>query len=1131
MDATKRSTMSQDQRRESATPQHSIPRAPPLPAPKPLQRARDVAYRVFGYPTSRPSSGHDEQLGDRLTYAPGVRHASLGPYQNATASHRTGLEINTLAINEKGTHALLGGREIFKTIKIEDGACIEDLNLRTTIRSRPTEASGKPRHKYSVDIADVAWAKGDSVDLVAAATSSGKIILYDLGHAGLQAAQLHEHARQVHKVTFNPHRGSLLLSGSQDGTVRLWDVRDVRHQASTLQSKRKYSGQSDGVRDVKWSPTDGVDFAFGTDSGWVQAWDMRHLKTAKIKIPAHALSCNTIDWHPDGKHVVSGSSDKIVRVWDLTNTGRQRAGWEIKTPYPVLNARWRPSCESSLPQYHGIRQCTQLVTAYDREHPVIHVWDFRRPTLPFREMSPCSSAPTDLLWHSQDLLWTVGREGIFLQSDVQHASKVINNRALQSFATSPGGDLTFIVQKRKQLCVPHYLRPTTKTKSTGSSLSVSPDSNFLSRSWADDSLDHSFLSVSPSGQITRSNDKFKMPPTAPVTGTAIIPFDMIINDKYQYAPRQVGVVGRMPYQVDPGIFGYLAQQCCATVRLSQTLDETFLQSVQEAFDNNSHHAYKAGQYLLAQSWKIVGTAVLRHLKARAQHQKERQKKKGSDLTKILAEPRMGELAVKLLRDNNKSLMLETASMQLTSNLAQQLVAPDSTSSVPTPLARPVAGAKLTAFRESGKLPDPDIDDCLALPPSLEFSVPERAGPNGKLTSHNLESHEQRHQQRSEDRIDMVRRWSVQHKEPLRQDSRDCHTIKVPPKLHKHDSDESFAFLAGSTDSKGPSLPASYISDVPVDTIVESSLRVPAPNGHDPMAPHTENNLVVRSDSTLDDSVPAVPTNARRAIIKTSAALVDHEAPISYATDSEPLQYLPDAEYSHLDLEENQPFSMIEMLNDLIKYYAANADAQSAALMVTLLLPLLPQTHPLSVEAKNATILSYTDTYSSMGFTSDEIETIFNQRLEHAIMAGSQPLQIEAILSTYHEQLLTHRLFNAAAHLRKLCYPAYPAVYEDFVKDNEIRLKCGGCGKLVAGGMIHFRCIDCNEKHAPCPICWLNASPYGSDKMMTACLLCNHSGHAACIRQWFGEMNGDGCPTGCGCECIARGEKGKKGEKR
>ena len=208
-------------RRNSAIPfaaAESIPNAPPLPAPRPFQRARDAATRFFGY-QSRPVSPQED---DRIVTTGRARFASLGATQNATASHRTGLEINTIAINESGSHAILAGKEIFKTVKVVDGKCAEELNLRSAIRSTPTQASGKARQIYSIDIADVAWAKGDCGDYVAAATSSGKIILYDLGHAGMQAALLHEHFRQVHKVTFNPHRGSLLLSQPRSPSLMIY---------------------------------------------------------------------------------------------------------------------------------------------------------------------------------------------------------------------------------------------------------------------------------------------------------------------------------------------------------------------------------------------------------------------------------------------------------------------------------------------------------------------------------------------------------------------------------------------------------------------------------------------------------------------------------------------------------------------------------------------------------------------------------------------------------------------------------------------------------------------------------------------------------------------------------------------
>jgi len=567
-------TMSNDQSSRRATgvsaaSPTSIPSAPPLPAPQPLQRARDAAYRIIGFASqpSRPSSP--------VIRGPGAGRSAILGAQNATASHKTGLEINTIAISESGTHALVGGKEIFKTIRVQDGSCAEDLNLRTAIRSTPFHASGKPRQQYSIDIADVAWAKGDCGNYVAAATSSGKIILYDLGHAGLQAAQLHEHYRQVHRVTFNPHRGNLLLSGSQDGTVRLWDVRDARNQASTLQSKRKYSGQGDGVRDVKWSLTDGVDFAFGTDSGDIQRWDIRNLKAAKVKIPAHALACNTIDWHPDGKHILSASLDKTVRVWDFSTDRRQKPACEIKTPYPVMNARWRPSCETLLPNNKAARQCTQIVSSYTRDHPVVHIWDFRRSALPFREMSPYPSAPTDLIWHSQDLLWTVGREGIFLQSDVQHASKVIDRRNLQSFAVSSQGDVKFVVQKRRQRRVPTHRTPPSFTSNTSSGLSTSPEDVVSHRSWTDDSLDHSFLSHhSPSEQHSHSHGNAKMAQSGS-SQSAVILLDDILNDGYSFQPTQYGGMGRLPFLQDPSVFAVLAENYIGSIEIKAEITEDF----------------------------------------------------------------------------------------------------------------------------------------------------------------------------------------------------------------------------------------------------------------------------------------------------------------------------------------------------------------------------------------------------------------------------------------------------------------------------------------------------------------------------------------------------------------------------
>ncbi|KAK0924932.1 SEA (Seh1-associated) complex subunit [Friedmanniomyces endolithicus] len=876
---------SERSRRSSAVHSSSatVPSAPPLPAalpaPRPLQRARDAAYRFIGYPPSRPSSA--QSPGEDRPWLSG-RLPTLGATENAMASHKTGLEINAIAVNGSGTHVLLGGKEIFKTVKVENGVCIEEINLRTAIRSTPTSASGRPRQTYSIDIADVAWAKGNSSHFVAAATSSGKIILYDLGHAGIQAAQLHEHFRQVHKVTFNPHSGNLLLSGSQDGTVRLWDIRDARDQASTLRSKRKYSGQSDGVRDVKWSPTDGVDFAFGTDSGWVQCWDMRNLNAPKVKIPAHALSCNIVDWHPDGKHLASAGSDKTVRVWDVSGHRRGKASWEIKTPYPVLNARWRPSCESSMPADNGARQCTQLVTGYDREHPTLHLWDFRRPALPFREMVPYPSAPTDLTWHSRDLLWTVGREGVFLQADIQHASKVIDKRNLQTFDVSSSGEVNFVVQKRgQQRRSPNlsskrntttFLPGTNDSQSTTDAAtgapidSVAPRSSPLthvSRSWQDDSLDHSFLSIRPARQSKRSNSGVKASSSS--HNPAILVLDRILHNRMSFSPQQLAVRGILPYHLDPKVFRFLASNYARIPHLAAEADEVLAGSLLRGLQRNHDAAETAGLYQLAQTWKIVGFAADNFLKAGA-----------------------GSVS----------------------------------------------------------------------------AVANSAG---------------------------------------------------------------------------------------------------APAGGD---------------------------GGRRGVEQGG---------------------------------EGSPFALGRLLPELLRYHTGRGDAQTATQMLLLLVPLLPCSCPLPDDVAERNTLAYQDALSLAGSLPQEIAAIIDAHLAHLVQKGLNPLQVESILCTYHEQLLQNRLFAEAASIRKLAFPAFPSVYEDYMTDNHVHLKCSKCGKPVERGAEKHKCEGGDTGMEACPYCWEVSSPFGMGRLMATCLLCNHSMHAGCAKEWFGRGGGDGCAVeGCLCRCVAQG---------
>ncbi|PPJ58210.1 hypothetical protein CBER1_02631 [Cercospora berteroae] len=1149
------------------------PRAPPLPAPnpRPLQRARDAASRLLGY--SRPPSPQGAQDDDRYSHGGSqfMRSAPLSASQNATTSHKTGLEIKTISINESGSHAIIAGKEIFKTVSVVDGRCAEDLNLRSKIRSTPNQASGQPRQIYSIDLADVAWAKGNTGQYVAAATSSGKIIVYDLGHAGLQAAQLIEHKRQVHNVTFSPHQGSLLLSGSQDGTVRLWDVRDVRNQRQVgdIQSKRRFQGQSDGVRDVKWSPTEGLDFAFGTDAGEVQRWDMRNLKAPKIRIPAHSLACNAVDWHPDGKHIVTAGSDKTIRVFDVSGSRPKKASWEIKAAHPVMNIRWRPSCRSAIAQDDGAGLCTQVVACYDRDHPVLHVWDFRRPLLPFRELQPYASAPTDMLWHSQDLLWTVGREGTFLQTDIQHTSKVIDRCNLQTLDVSPLGELTFVTQSRKQRRVPKP-NPALPTPQKPTSFGTSPESTFLSRSWADDSLDSSFLSLLPAKRQPRTSNSGRFVSATPTPRaqkhSATIKLDDVLTNRKSFRPQQVACRGQLPSHNNRRFIAYMADRWATEFRAAPN-DPTFLAVVDKAFKENEDCAASLGLLREAQTWKMVNHCVIKHLTDRAVLKARRASQKPSPQVNGTQHTSIEGLATRLAAQHLKSPVHSPASLRPAQTIAQHLTQAESTSNVPTPLARPSNG-------DREPLPDIEAGEPVTLPPSLTSSMlkPPPAPPiplsssTRRLTMDSL-AEMQKHQTYEEtaERSEMVKRWSAQSKNVLNLDPVDNQGVRIPlAKLENHGSGESFQFLEDSAGSREASFPASFES--------HKSAGLPMVAAHPPRprprrVQTTESEIPTdnRRDADVEQAIfaespeaskdhwdrgpaplaareqrPPDVAQGRSAVVKKNLgfehclrgtewrepelkiARIAVETITGYASEAPPDGLTDEAD---IDLEENAIWTIVEMLQQLINFYSNEQPfPQMASVLLLLVGPLLPRTHPLPIPEIHQTVSSYVDHFiNSLGWNPEEVPALIQQCFEQPMRAGLQPLQVESILSTYHEQLLRYQLFDAAAVLRQLSYPAYPAVYEDFLGDNRVYLSCGGCGKPVLASSDTLRCQSCRKKQEPCPICWMKNSPFEThtSTLHSMCLLCGHSGHAACLYDWYVVAKGRGCPTaGCPCDCGA-----------
>jgi hypothetical protein len=686
-------------------------------------------------------------------------------------------------------------------------------------------------------IHDVKWSHGQFSTHIATAAANGKVVLYDLNRVGVELARLHEHTRQVHKLAFNPHQGYLLLSASHDSTVRLWDLRAMRKDIMTCRSRDQYLGMNGGIRDVQWSPTDALEFAFGTDNGTIQRWDFRHAKGPKQKITAHdQRMCTSIDWHPDGKHLLSAGVDKTVKVWDFSVDGRrQKPAFVLTTPYPVHKARWRPPYWSD--EYHekGAYQCTQMVTSYDRDHPMIHVWDFRRPYLPLREINRSASAPSDLLWHSRDTLWTVGREGVFQQYDVHHAPKVVNRRNLQAFAVSLSGEIGGVTQKRPR---------------RGSGVDYSTDDTYTSdkhsspekssfRNSAGDNVDDSFLSSSFKRHHgrTASNRSAKsfgsIPPSESALKVMLLTDSMAIqNDRMK--PNQFAFRGTLPGAMNVQIFAYLAQKYKAIPLTDPPTLQSYL-DLRAVFEQNAEYAQRAAFYRLAENWRIIGAAIAIATRRRAElHRKQRHlppKSMASAPSNVKSEPTtqlFGAHDQQLTVPNIGSRAILGPSDELQSNQSpHQLPSTnESTSNLATPLARPLTAStpNTTDTQQLSDLPDPDQGEHFKLPPAAAGTqssgidapeLPIRVSPSpiqGPISFN--EPQWSASSKDVDERRAMIGSWRAPPRAPLSLEPTTTQglNIKIPPRLDRHNSDDSFAMFSASTDSqRGASMPSSYAS--------------------------------------------------------------------------------------------------------------------------------------------------------------------------------------------------------------------------------------------------------------------------------------------------------------------------------
>jgi WD40 repeat protein len=132
---------------------------------------------------------------------------------------------------------------------------------------------------------------------------------------------LRGHRGSIIAVAFTPDE-RFMISGSIDGTVRIWgqpDVNGVWRLFSMLRGTQTLHRliHNGDVTALALSP-DGETIAVGTSDKEIHLWDTQsgqHLRVLK----GHEHWVSSLTFNPEGKVLASGGADQAIKLWDVSN--------------------------------------------------------------------------------------------------------------------------------------------------------------------------------------------------------------------------------------------------------------------------------------------------------------------------------------------------------------------------------------------------------------------------------------------------------------------------------------------------------------------------------------------------------------------------------------------------------------------------------------------------------------------------------------------------------------------------------------------------------------------------------------------------------------------------------------------
>ncbi|KDR78745.1 hypothetical protein GALMADRAFT_244288 [Galerina marginata CBS 339.88] len=313
-------------------------------------------------------------------YSDSRKHGYQGSPRNVRLGRVTPPGGGSIAKSEDGTRCAVTGKESLRILRVSEPSQMHNSEHKSAV-GRGGHRIDASRNFWDgsglkIDSAstDVAWGHGLFNNKILTSARNGDLILWDINKSGITKYERRtkDHIRSIHKMSVSHVVHHYCITGSADGHMRVWDIRDL--SKSIMRVHHPISVRSLVFSPSLWQPLQAV---VGLDNGSIYRWDLKMGQRGQLdKLPvAHTASVTTLDWCSAGGvssqgssamgvagvdagssglgWLVSGGLDRCVKVWDLTSPGSSshippKPTYTLHPSFAVRRLAWRPGYECEI---------------------------------------------------------------------------------------------------------------------------------------------------------------------------------------------------------------------------------------------------------------------------------------------------------------------------------------------------------------------------------------------------------------------------------------------------------------------------------------------------------------------------------------------------------------------------------------------------------------------------------------------------------------------------------------------------------------------------------------------------------------------------------------------------------------